>query len=467
MLTGLHLQEFKSWRDTGSVKLSPITGIFGTNGSGKTSLFQALLLLKQTTEYSDRSKVLHFGDKTTPVDLGDYIKVIHRQDYFRSLSISIRWRSEYYPYALDSYFRGKNVGEFEFFLESIFRRKLEPEVKEMWYRIAGEKIGMVADSWRPREVESTESMRGNDCNYQLLDESKKFGPISPSSSLDKSLSKIWLPRPNKFYGFPSEIQKFVERADHLSDLALAFERCLQNVYYLGPLRDFPKRQYIWPGTRPTDVGHSGEYVIEALLASKMRGKPVVAQEDLTLEQHVAHWLKKLGLIHSFSVQSFGDSDSVFQVMVQQNPDSVETHLTDVGFGVSQVLPVLVLCYYAPEGSTIILEQPEIHLHPAVQAGLADVLIEVWKKRQIQIIFESHSEHLLRRLQRRIAEEQVSPDEVGLYFCRANQDRSHLDSLELDEYGNIVNWPENFFGDEFAEIAAMSNAVFRRKNGAKK
>lgn len=132
-----------------------------------------------------------------------------------------------------------------------------------------------------------------------------------------------------------------------------------------------------------------------------------------------------------------------------------------------MLPVLVLCYYAPAGSTIILEQPELHLHPAVQAGLADVLIEVWRKRKIQIIFESHSEHLLRRLQRRIAEEHVSPDEVGLCFCRTNQDGSHLDSLELDAYGNIVNWPENFFGDEFAEIAAMSNAVFQRKNGVKK
>ena len=94
----------------------------------------------------------------------------------------------------------------------------------------------------------------------------------------------------------------------------------------------------------------------------------------------------------------------------------ETLITDVGFGVSQILPVLVLCFYAPKGSTIILEQPEIHLHPAVQAGLADVLIDAYKRRDVQIIVESHSEHFLRRLQRRVAEEALPNDDLAVYFC---------------------------------------------------
>ena len=211
------------------------------------------------------------------------------------------------------------------------------------------------------------------------------------------------------------------------------------------------------------MGSAGEYVVEAMLSSKIRGEPVVEGESLTLEQYVANWLKKLGLIHGLRVRSIEKTNSIFEIRVQRSADGVEAHLPDVGFGVSQVLPVLVLCYYVPAGSTIILEQPEIHLHPAVQSGLADVLIEVWRKRRIQIILESHSEHLLRRLQRRIAEEKVSTDEVSLYFCRSNQDESNLDSLELDEYGNITNWPENFFGDEFGEIAAMSDAVFQRRD----
>ena len=140
-------------------------------------------------------------------------------------------------------------------------------------------------------------------------------------------------------------------------------------------------------------------------------------------------------------------------------------ITDVGFGVSQILPVLVLCFYVQEGSTVILEQPEIHLHPSVQAGLADVFIDAWEKRRVQVIVESHSEHLLRRLQRRIAEEKFSQNDVELYFCKEEDGVSKLEGLELDRCGNISNWPQDFFGDQFGEIAAMSKAALMRRQAA--
>ncbi len=128
---------------------------------------------------------------------------------------------------------------------------------------------------------------------------------------------------------------------------------------------------------------------------------------------------------------------------------------------------MTLCYYVPEGSTIILEQPEIHLHPAVQSGLADVFIDVIKNRGVQIILESHSEHLLHRLQRRIAEEQLTPDDVALYFTKIEDGESKLDELDVDPYGNIRNWPQNFFGDEMGDLAAMTEAAMQRqmRNGS--
>lgn len=109
-----------------------------------------------------------------------------------------------------------------------------------------------------------------------------------------------------------------------------------------------------------------------------------------------------------------------------------------------------------------MEQPEIHLHPAVQANLADVLIDAQRLRKVQIIVESHSEYLLRRLQRRIAEQELSKDDVALYFCAADREGSKLRPLELDQYGSIANWPEDFFGDAFGEIAATQEAILRRR-----
>ena len=124
---------------------------------------------------------------------------------------------------------------------------------------------------------------------------------------------------------------------------------------------------------------------------------------------------------------------------------------DVGFGVSQVFPLLVQCYYVPDGGIIILEQPEAHLHPKVQADLADVFIDVVNNRNVQIIFESHSEHILHRLMRRIAEaENISEKDIALYFCKMNDGTSAIEKLKVDEYGNISNWPQGFFGDVMSD-----------------
>jgi predicted ATPase len=98
--------------------------------------------------------------------------------------------------------------------------------------------------------------------------------------------------------------------------------------------------------------------------------------------------------------------------------------------------------------------------------LADVFIDAMKNRNVQIILESHSEHLLRRLQRRIAEDSIAPDKTALYFCEATETGSKLTGLDLDLYGNIQNWPKDFFGDEFGEMAAMTKAAMERKAAGK-
>ena len=109
-----------------------------------------------------------------------------------------------------------------------------------------------------------------------------------------------------------------------------------------------------------------------------------------------------------------------------------------------------------------MEQPEIHLHPAVQSGLADVMLTVANSRDVQIVVESHSEHLMRRLQRRVAEDTASGDDVKLYFVSAKRGVAHASDLALNKFGEIENWPKDFFGDELGEIAATAKASIRRK-----
>jgi len=188
------------------------------------------------------------------------------------------------------------------------------------------------------------------------------------------------------------------------------------------------------------------------------------------ETFIAQWLKQLGVIESFEVKPVAAGRKEYEVLVKTHTTSSEVKITDVGFGVSQMLPALVQAFYCPPNSTVWMEQPEIHLHPQVQAELADVFIssvqskENGKDRNIQLIIESHSEHFLNRLQRRIAEGIIDPKEVAIYFCKRKDTdgEAELEPLTLNIYGEIENWPEDFFGDEMADITARTLAAIERK-----
>jgi len=184
-----------------------------------------------------------------------------------------------------------------------------------------------------------------------------------------------------------------------------------------------------------------------------------ASKNVPIEERISAWLRDMDLAYSFSLERI---EQDYEVRIQRSPDSAEVTLPDMGYGLSQFLPVLVLCYYVPEGSTLILEQPGMHLHPKVQSQLADLLIEVVTERNLQVLVESHSEHLLNRLQRRVAEEKIGADQTAVYFCQNDKGVSTIEHLEMDELGNIQNWPPNFFGDEMGDLFAMTEAQRERQ-----
>ena len=452
MLEMLRLRGFKSWADTGRMELRPITGLFGANSSGKTSILQFLLLMKQTAESPDRQLVLDFGDEQSPVSLGSFRDIVFDHSPEGELRGQLEWRLTKPlritdPKSPKSILYSVESMGFETVISSNGNGSLA--VQRFAYHFDGHALGM-----RRKDDRSPE--------YELLEDPGGYH-FERTVGRPKALTS-----PSKCYGFPDQVRASYQNAGFLADLQVAFEGFLQGIHYLGPLRGYPERQYLWSGAQPGDVGRRGEQAVNALLASQARGKyisPGPRRPKRSLEEVVAIWLRDLGLISDFRVERIADDSNLYRASVRKTPRSPYVLLTDVGFGVSQVLPILVLCYYVPEGSIVILEQPEIHLHPAVQAGLADVFIDAAKTRGIQVVFESHSEHLLQRLQLRIAEERLPSADAALYFCDFRGDRSHLKRLEVDLFGNITNWPQDFFGDPLGDAAAAAEAAFRRSRGA--
>jgi hypothetical protein len=467
MLNSLRVQNFKSWADTGDLRLAPITGLFGSNSSGKTSILQLLLLLKQTVESTDRAQVLDMGDDRSLVNLGTFREIVHGHPALESTGEgsepSVEWSLEWTlpeKLVVDD---PSNPGEEVFSTDAVY---FDARIME-----TGRQGNALT---RVDRFAYTPLLDSDDSRYPVFGMRRRAAPeryelVANDFELKRPPGRPpHFPAPVKCYGFPDQVFGYYQNVGFLAQLQLAFERLFTGMYYLGPLRDYPRRQYTWGGSRPSDMGRRGERVIDALLASRdpiSRMRRPGRRTRATVEEVVAGALKGLGLVESFEVKPIASGSSLYQVLVQRAPGIPPVLITDVGFGVSQILPVLTLCYYVPEGSTIILEPPEIHLHPAVQAGLADVLIDAVKTRRVQIILESHSEHLLTRLQRRIAEEALQSSQSALYFCDMEPSgSSRITPLEMDQYGNIVNWPQGFFGDELGERAAMAKAALRRRAG---
>ena len=422
MITELSVQNFKSWKDTGKLQIAPLTGFFGANSSGKTSILQTLLMLKQTVERPpDWNGVIDFGDDNSLVNLGSFDDLIHGHRRDPWLQISVSWK---------------------------FSKKLS---------IAGmDEVDVLSFDLNISNVEN--SVAGMGFSYTVNEQNFQVGWAGPGTPYSVSMPgrhENYIESPFRCYGVHDASLRIREL---FSEFQTRFENLFRNIGYLGPLREYPRQCYAWQGKHTPGVGQYGEDMVTALFSGRL--------QFLSLDKQIAEWLQRLDLIDSYRLNPVLNTEKDYEFLVRKYKGAPEVRLTDVGFGVSQVLPVLVLCYYVPEGSILILEQPEAHLHPKVQSELADLLIEVVKERQLQIILESHSEHLLIRLMRRIAEEQISADDTAFYFCEMKEGVSEIERLNVDDYGNITNWPQNFFGDEMGDLAAKAKAEMKRKKESK-
>jgi predicted ATPase len=460
MISSLRIKNFKGWQDTGEIRLAPLTVFFGANSSGKSSINQFLLLLKQTWQSPDRNRVLHFGDERTMIDLGSYTDAVYQHKIEKPISFEIEWK-------LNKLLEFKNQlnkkeiykGDFIKFsseISSFLGKDTPPIVERFVYNLISSKGQELAVGMKRSEAEKGKI---------------EYSAESQTFHLVKKPGRAWpLPSPYKFYGFPDVFFSYHQNAEDVTDFVVEIETLFKNIYYLGPLREHPHRTYKWSDELPEHVGWRGEDTIPAILSAKANRRQIRlkgARAYNYFEELIAFWLKEMALIEDFKIEHIADSKQ-YRTSVKISPYSEYVSILDVGFGISQVLPVIVQCFYAAPYTTTILEEPEIHLHPSVQASLADLFIaatnaiENRNSKNIQLIVESHSEHLLRRLQRRIAEGKIGIKDIAVYFCENTNSGSIIRPIDVDLYGNITNWPDNFFGDEVEDITAQMEAEMNKR-----
>ena len=461
MLRTLRIQNFKGWEDTGEIKFAPITLFFGANSSGKSSIGQFLMMLKQTAESSDRKMVLHTGDEDSAVNLGSYNNITFMHDPQHELIFDYSWdptEQVNIPCSGKEKTKENAIKAIQFHCHLGTKRNGNPELKAFSYSLTGQDGASTDFSLRWFD--------GKNSGYDLADEKnyhfKRFAgrPWKTDMTLH-------------FYGVPKELLGYYQNADFLADINLQQEKFFSKFFYLGPIRQSPSYLYSWSGYEPEEVGKAGKDTIAALLAGSSRKFIFPHSKSKSLQQVIAEALQGMGLIAKFQVKQLSKAHGQYEVKIATRGSSEFVNLPDVGFGISQLLPVLTELFYVPRKSVIIIEQPELHLHPSAQAELADIMIDAvlarenGENRDIQLLIETHSEHFLRRFLRRLAEDKISTEQLRAYFVNGAKIPSKLEELALNKYGEITNWPKDFFGDALGDISAQMQAGIKKRQEERK
>ncbi|WP_449424015.1 AAA family ATPase [Rhodanobacter lindaniclasticus] len=421
------MTNFKAWKDTGDVVLKPVTMVLGTNSSGKSTLIQSLLLLKQTVQSPDRTVHLNLG--------GDEVNDLFNFGSFEDVLNQGAETPRQFSIAFD------------------FHRKDPGRIK------AGEFACTYGQTSSGAVVVQNLSLQTQGRQFRVVRREKgAFSIVMDEETQPRAKGRHFAPERSIALSADG-IAALDKDGPLVEDLSLAIRRELEGVNYLGPLRRKPERDYPWNKTKPGEVGSDGRAAIDALLASAL----LRSEDQNEIVEGVSKWLSRMKVAQRLEVRQQGRS-SRYELVIHR--DGVACNLRDVGIGVSQVLPVLVVAYFASPGSTILLEEPEIHLHPLAQSVLAELFVEVSRTRNVQFIVETHSEHLFRRMQTLVARQKVSPDSVAMYFVERKRKSASLRELALDDYGRVSEWPDDFFGDALGETREQAKLMFERQKAAK-
>lgn len=412
-ITSVEIQGYKSLREPAELEVRPLTVLAGANSSGKSSAMQPLLLLKQTLDapYDPGPLLLHDSHvKFTSTD--QLLTKAPGRELAESFEVVLRLGE---TLRLQTLFRKVSTTKFE--IERMTSESEEGELS-LWPGMSQKQIegqlgkDQLDDVARWRDRRSVLPRRGE----------LRLRVTRERCFLTLVLSAEEAPYPLR------TIVSFEEFAQHI-----------KRIIHVPGLRGNPERSY-----RTTAVGTEFPGTFDQYVASVVSSWQS-DKDDRVKELGSA--LERLGLTWKVTARQLDATQVELQVgrlsQAKRGGARDLVNIADVGFGVSQCLPVIVALLTAEPGQLVYLEQPEIHLHPRAQVALAQLLVQA-ANRGVRVVAETHSALLLLGLQSLVARKEITPEKVKLHWFKRREDGlSEVVSADLDETGAYGDWPEDF------------------------
>ncbi|MDI1463352.1 DUF3696 domain-containing protein [Catellatospora sp. KI3] len=421
MLTKLAFSNFRCFKDSQTLDLKPVTVVLGKNNSGKSAFTRAPMVFG--TGFSEGSTTLQRApldlDRLGPDSVGSFTDLVYRHSPHGRISVEFEFDDRLVRSATAQI---QNIDGERLQIVSRF----EVVLKE----------GTLSLEWTQEKNFYRQRWLGADGQDHVL-----LGPV-------------------RFDGLaPQKFPEFVHRSYPTAavQLAQACASAFGRIGYLSPFRDRPKREHYLPVGEPVSLGDGGQHLSAVLANDEVRGEGRVRRRINELLQEV---------LPDWQLDEVPDGRLYATVLRSRRDSHLSVNVADAGSGVTQILPILAqqaideLTAGRSSGLQIV-EEPELHLHPAAHAQLADLYLRAAKKTGKRFLIETHSEALLLRLRRRIAENLVTPADVGIYFVHHDGRAAHAEEIAVDEAGRLSSWPDGVFTEDFDEVRALTAAQLRR------
>ena len=465
-----------AFADTDWIELRPITLLFGKNSSGKSAIIRALRLLRQSlTDAPGGSPFAFFVEDG--VDVGDFLTMAHgdNHDRYTYSSSELDWETGKatvgFGFRLDMSF--DRLRDFlpdgatppyqvEFELHYGFQKE-EPQLaflKSLSLRLQyawpsnedAPRVIFMAERFPPHWIDEQLGKWYFDSDLLTFDTEYAEGVTPFWRVVDLELRSGFLPSltlPEGARGEESRLQEYEKGLLPLMQTVTDdIARFLGSIEYVRPIRPDAQRFYMLDDAAQSKWKRQGLGAFLRLVTGQLE------QQELSV---ISEWVKKLRFgVRVVPRSHFREGHRAYVTslaIVESDKRADETNLADMGYGVAQILPIIAQSLLGAGESVTCIEQPELHLHPDAQAKLADMFIEA-AERNACLLIETHSEHLVLRIQRRARKQRISADDVWVAYTTRKRDdgRSYVHRLRMNKDGEFLDyWPEGFFPERSTEL----------------
>ena len=445
-MNSISVRNFKSVIDSGTFELRPLTVLAGVNSSGKSSLLQAMLLLKQTLEAGSKDTLKTIGGPyvvaNEPLDLA------YGKKRSNVISITLTIDAEEFEDQSD-YTRYVDV--------------MDARLSNIELQVDVVATGKSILNGLTCTINYNGDVAPATIQLRRLQKSGNFYAIKFSSPLMvgygdnerlKNIDSCTL----SFHSFLPIFAEWTRKGQAdirpivvLKTLEADLTCYLKKYCYIGPQREKPDLARSYDSTTFKNVGvdgHNTRFLYEANKNVKIDGYG----DGETLQTLCNTWVcDKMGLARNMDVHR--DSNKLYRTIITNN-EGLSVDLCQMGFGLSQILPIVVQGLLLHKGETLIVEDPDVHMHPKVQALLVDFFIDLMKHGR-KVVIETHSDHIVTRLRRRIADGTVLKEDVNLSFVENSENGSEYRFIDMESDGSFLNeLPKGFLDSQENDFMAI-------------